>query len=345
MLKGLRNRIDEWFGRPDFDWIQVEVTTHCNARCLYCPTATPGADWPRAHMPLDIFRRVLPALARSAQPSSWRQPVFHLQGWGEPLLNPDFFTMAALAKRAGLRTSTTSNGLLIDDKTAVRIVESGIDILSLSVAGVDERNNAIRRGTRLEQVFDALAAIERQKTAHRSVTPAVHIAYMLLASGLDDVERIPQTFAGRGVEQIVISTLELVPDAGLFAEAIRPQTDADYAALDRRLGRVAEDAAAQGITLAYRIPPPLHKQPGLCAENIQAALVVTVDGQATPCLFNRFEGDGHAAPAAAPFLFGDLTRESPTAIWWSDPYRRFRRSFFDGAPPPRCLACSKLERH
>lgn len=345
MLKAFRRRIDEWVCRPDFDWIQVEVTTHCDARCLYCPTAVSGAEWMRRHMSLDTFRRILPALARSVRPSAGRQPILHLQGWGEPLLNPDFFVMADLAKRAGLRTSTTSNGMLIDDRTAARIVESRIDVFSLSVAGIDRRNDAIRRGTRLEQVFAALAAIEKHKKARQSATPAVHIAYMLLASGLDDAGRIPETFAGRGVEQIVVSTLGFVPDPSLFPEAIVPRTDAEYDALKRRLDKVAEDAAGRDINLAYRIPPPRDPRPGLCFENVLAALVVTVDGQATPCILNRFRGDGHAELAPAPFLFGDLTRQSPTEIWWSDPYRRFRRSFIDGAPPTRCLACSKLDRH
>lgn len=337
MPQGLRQRVRDWVYRPWLDWAQVEVTTECNARCVYCPTATLGRAWPRRHMSLADFKRILPMLARSARPSPWVEPLLHLQGWGEPLLNSDFLAIVAAAKGAGLRIGTTSNAMALDDEMAANLVAAGIDVLSLSVAGIDGRNDAIRRGTRLERVFGALAQLDRHKKEKGSATPSLHIAYMLLTSGLTDVERIPETFAGRGVDQIVISTLGFVADETLRPEAIVPQTEAEYETLDRRLGLVAEKAAGVGIELHYRIPPPPGRRPDLCVENVQAAAIVTVDGEVTPCMFSRFD--------ETPFIFGDLARQSLSEIWWNDSYLRFRRSFWDGAPSPRCLACDKLDRH
>jgi radical SAM protein with 4Fe4S-binding SPASM domain len=337
MAQNLGQRIRDWVYRPWLDWVQVEVTTACNARCIYCPTAVLGDAWPRRHMSLADFRRILPMLARSARPSPWVQPLLHLQGWGEPLLNPDFPAIVATAKRAGMRIGTTSNAMALDSETAARLIEAGVDVLSLSVAGVDERNDAIRRGTRLARVFEALAGLDHHKKQRGSATPSLHIAYMLLASGLGDVERIPETFAGRGVDQIVVSTLGFVAEETLRGEAIVARTEAEYEALDRRLGLVAAKAAGLDMELHYRIPPPPGRPPGLCAENVQAALVVTVDGKVTPCMFSRFD--------ETPLAFGDLAGQSLSEIWWNESYLKFRRSFWDGTPPPRCLACDKLDRH
>lgn len=336
MAHGLGQRVRDWVFRPWLDWVQVEVSTECNARCIYCPTATPGAVWPRRHMSLADFRRILPMVALSARPSSWRQPLLHLQGWGEPLLNPDFLAIVAAAKGAGLRIGTTSNAMALDSAMAAELVESGIDVVSLSVASVDGRNDAIRRGTRLERVFEALTALGRCKKERHCATPSLHIAYMLLTSGLDDVDRIPETFVGRGVHQIVVSTLGFIADEPLRTEAILPRTEAEYTALDSRLDQVAQRAAAMGMALNYRIPPPPDRRPGLCAENVQAAVIVTVDGDVTPCMFSRFDD--------VPLVFGNLARQSLSEIWWSDDYLKFRRSFWDGAPPPRCLACDKVDR-
>jgi len=336
MLEGFRQGVLDWVHQPWLDWAQIEVGTDCNARCVYCPTAVLGDKWRRRHMPLADFLRILPMVARSLRSSSWGRPLLHLQGWGEPLLNPDFFAMVAAAREKGLRVGTTSNGMALDSAIAARLVETGVETISLSVAGVDARNDAIRRGTRLDRVFAALDALDRCKSERQSATPAVHVAYMLLASGLDDVERIPETFAGRGVEQIVVSTLGFVPDPSLADQAIAPRSEAEYEALDARLARVAETAAAMGMALAHRIPPPPGRRSELCAENVQAALVVTVDGEVTPCMFTRFDD--------APFVFGDLARRPLSDIWRSDPYLKFRRAFLDGAPPARCLACDKLDR-
>lgn len=337
MARSLRQYVRDWVFRPWLDWVQVEVSTECNARCVYCPTAVLGDRWRRRHMTLAEFQHLLPMLARATRPSSWRRPLLHLQGWGEPLLNPDFPAMVEAGRRAGVQIGTTSNGMALDSAMAARLVEAGLATISLSVAGIDGRNDAIRRGTRLDRVFAALAALDRCKAKRQSAAPAVHIAYMLLASGLDDVERIPETFAGRGVDQIVVSTLGFVPDEALRGEVIVPRTEAEYEALDQRLARVAGKAADMGMTFAYRIPPPPGRRPELCAENVQAALVVTVDGEVTPCMFTRFDD--------APFVFGDLGRQSLSEAWWSDSYLKFRRSFWDGAPPARCLACDKLDRH
>lgn len=345
MRQGLHRRVYDWLYQPWLDWAQIEVSTDCPARCLYCPTTVLGKTWSRRHMTLADFRRILPMLARSTRPSPWRQPLLHLQGWGEPLLNPDFFAMVAAAKRAGLRVGTTSNGMTIDSAMAARIVQSGIDIISLSVAGIDQRNDAIRRGTRLDGVFDALAALDRHKKALQSATPSVHIAFMLLASGLDDVEHIAETFAHRGVDQIVVSTFDFVPDDSLRAEAVVPRTASDYETLSQCLGHAAAKAAEMGMSFHYRIPPPLGGQPGLCAEHVQAALIVTIDGEVTPCMFNRFGEQDPSSPSSPPYSFGNLAQQSLAEIWWSEPYLRFRRSFWNGTPPAQCLACSKLDRH
>ena len=92
--------------RPRLDWIQVEVTSYCNAACVYCPHTVYQGHWASRHLPLTTFAKLLPALARAR--------LVYLQGWGEPLLHPDFFNMVALAKQAGCRVGTTTNGMLLD---------------------------------------------------------------------------------------------------------------------------------------------------------------------------------------------------------------------------------------
>jgi len=331
----------DWCFRPRLDWIQVEVGTDCNARCIYCPRATTPSDWPRKQMPLEIFEKILPKLARSATRSHWRNPLIHLQGWGEPFLNPDFFAMVDMTKRASCAVATTTNATQFAETTATRIIDSGIDVMSFSLAGMDERNDRIRRGTRLKQVLDAIAMLDRIKKERSSATPAIHIAYMLLKSGIEDIERIPDFFAGRGIAQIVISLLSIIPDPAMRHEAIAPATEEECQILNRRLARVAERAGERGFELHYRIPRP-NRLPGLCVENVQAAIVVTADGNVTPCMLDRFRAEHDPRPNPNPLSFGNLAEQSLADIWWNDDYVGFRRSFWDAKPPPRCLACQKL---
>ena len=111
--------------RP-LDCVQVEVTSCCAGRCVYCPHTTQAAVWRSRHMPDAVFAALWPLLRRSGRA--------HLQGWGEPLLHPRFFDFAALARKAGCQVSSTSCGLCMDADLAARIVQSGMDMLAFSLA-------------------------------------------------------------------------------------------------------------------------------------------------------------------------------------------------------------------
>lgn len=75
------------------DWIQVEVTSSCNAACSYCSRTAYRRNWQDRFMPLETFERLMPSLRRAS--------LAYLQGWGEPFLHPDLPAMIRLAKTAG----------------------------------------------------------------------------------------------------------------------------------------------------------------------------------------------------------------------------------------------------
>ena len=100
--------------RRPFDCLQVEVTSRCPGRCTYCPQTVLRQQWLARDMDWDTFVPLWPLMRRASR--------VHLQGWGEPLLNPLFFDMVALARKAGCDVSTTTSGLLMTPELARRIV-------------------------------------------------------------------------------------------------------------------------------------------------------------------------------------------------------------------------------
>jgi putative metalloenzyme radical SAM/SPASM domain maturase len=108
--------------------LQVEVTTRCNMRCAMCVKTAPDSRIPETDLDLAAFTRLGPALARCQ--------ALVLNGIGEPLLNPDLAEMAAFARSAmpesgwiGFQT----NGLLVTENLADRLVEAGVDTFCISV--------------------------------------------------------------------------------------------------------------------------------------------------------------------------------------------------------------------
>jgi len=326
-----------WFG-PRFDWIQVEVTSDCPAACRYCPRTAYRTLWQDRYLSLESFRRIQPAFARAQ--------MVYLQGWGEPLLHPDFFTMAALAQAAGCRVGATTNGMLLNPERIASLVAAGLDVVALSLAGTDVHNDAIRRGTRLEQVLEAIRALDREKRRANSRKPALHVAYMLLRSRINDLEVLPSLLQGLGLSQVVISTLDFVAGSELESEAIRPSTAGEYKDLEVYLQRVVRSGAQSGLPIHYHFSHPRKNRSG-CTENIRRGLCVASDGAVTPCVFTnllipggRYLRQGEEIPYERR-VFGNINQESLTDIWRKKNYRRFRSSFNRGPLSPDCEGCPK----
>ena len=66
---------------------------------------------------------------------------------------------------------------------------------------VDEKNDRIRKGTRIKKVLECMEEIHRAKQKYVSATPAIHIAYMLLQSGLEELEKLPEFLILTGADQ------------------------------------------------------------------------------------------------------------------------------------------------
>jgi MoaA/NifB/PqqE/SkfB family radical SAM enzyme len=328
---GLWESIKEAFlgARRLLDCLQVEVTSRCPGRCTYCPHTTFKESWRPQDMEMATFRRLWSLMRRSGR--------VHLQGWGEPLLNPAFFQMAALARKAGCQVSTTTCGLRMDEALAGQIVASGIDIVAFSLAGADADSNAPRRGVDFDRVCEAVAVLQAVRRRRMGVHLEVHFAYLMLASAMEAVRGLPQLMQRLGVHAAVVSTLDFIPEPGLEGEAFQPH---DTEKLSRAQAVLAETAAAAhrlGLDFHYELPDPGACGTS-CRENISRSLYVSADGSVSPCVYVNVP-----AAAADPTrrVFGNVHDQDPLAIWESAEFRRFRERLAGGDPDLSCRSCPK----
>ena len=246
------------------DCIQVEVTSRCPGRCAYCPHTTRRADWVSRDMDLATFARLEPMLHRTGR--------VHLQGWGEPLLNPAFFDMAAIARRAGCAVSTTTCGLCMDDDIAAGLVASGIDIAAFSFAGTDPESNRSRAGVDFDRVCDAIGRLAAAKAARGADSPAIHLAYLLLASNLEAVRGLPALMRRLSVQGAVVSTLDYIAAPGMEADAYLPHETDKIAAAAAVLEQTAAEAERLGRGFHFELPQAAAPGHGLPRERRPVAL-------------------------------------------------------------------------
>jgi MoaA/NifB/PqqE/SkfB family radical SAM enzyme len=324
---------------PTFDWIQVEITSSCNAACIYCPRTVYRDVWEDRHLPLDTFRKLEPAFAKSRH--------VHLQGWGEPFLHPDFFDMVAIAKAAGCWVGTTTNGMLLNRDRITRMIESGVDIIAFSLAGTGETNNVIRKGTSLKKVLEAIQALDREKRERGRERPEIHVAYMLFRSGMGELEALPALLDGLGVSQVVVSTLDFVPTDELRKESVIPATEEEYLGICSRLDHLVEAGRMKDLSVHYHLVSP-DKRREVCTENIQRALCISSDGAVTPCMYTNLRVSGTyydlkgKRVSCERMVFGNIYEKEVKDIWKEKSYSAFRRSFCKGELAPTCQKCPKI---
>jgi MoaA/NifB/PqqE/SkfB family radical SAM enzyme len=261
---------------PSLGWIQVEISTHCNAGCIYCPRTVYRKHWQNRLLPLEIFKKLVPAFPKTR--------LVHLQGWGEPFIHPHFIEMLRISKKAGCLVGTTTNGTLLNLRTIEELVNEGLDIIAFSIAGTDEAyNNKIRQGTSLKKVLEAIDIINTVKARYHTDKPDVHIAYMLLRSGLSQIEKLPLLAENIGVSQIVASSLTLVPDRELQSESVLASDSTEFSEKKLYLQQIKKLCSDKDINLHFRIVHPFSDD-RFCSENIEKALVIGSDGNISPCV-------------------------------------------------------------
>jgi MoaA/NifB/PqqE/SkfB family radical SAM enzyme len=324
---------------PYLDWIQVEVTSRCNAECVYCPNAVYRDLRQGVHMPMELFLKA----ARAFRLTS----LVYLQGWGEPLLHPQFFDMVQIARRSGCRVGVTTNGALIDEEVAERLVSEGLSIVGFSLAGTDERQDHIRRGAGVGKVLQAIELLDQAKRRRGSSLPELHAAYMWLRSQFDAARDLPALLEGTGIRQAVVSTLDFLPREDLAGEFIHAWDAEEEVRLKRIAAEVIEAGKRRGIEIIFRIVAPFGA-PGRCTENILNGVVVSCRGFVSPCVFGNMPDLQALSAGDASFsvprriIFGSIDDRSLSDVWMEKSYKAFRREHAAGRIPPVCASCPKL---
>jgi len=126
--------------------IYIESTNRCNLDCIMCPRRLMSRA--QIDMDLDTFDRIL----RQIDTQLTEMIVLHSDG--EPLINPNIIEMIQRVKSFDLPVMTSTNAALLDESTAQMIINSGLDVLTLSIDSInDVVYETIRKGASYKKVM------------------------------------------------------------------------------------------------------------------------------------------------------------------------------------------------
>jgi radical SAM protein with 4Fe4S-binding SPASM domain len=133
----------------------VETTAKCNIYCPMCPRET--HKQPKEDMQDSVFRKLVEGASETAE-------HMMLIGLGEPLLDRAIFDRIAYCEQPGISSLISTNGTLLDEAAAKRLLDSPLEHITLSFDGASKETfETYRKGARFEKVRDNFVRFARMK--------------------------------------------------------------------------------------------------------------------------------------------------------------------------------------
>lgn len=133
--------------------LDIEITTFCNLGCPMCPRTIQiknGEFGKIQHIDTELFKKLIEEGAKNGLAS------VKFNYLGEPLMHPDVIEMVKHCKSEGIiDVMFNTNGVLLDEKMSIGLLEAGIDGLFVSFDSSNkETYESIRIGAKFEDVYE-----------------------------------------------------------------------------------------------------------------------------------------------------------------------------------------------
>jgi radical SAM protein with 4Fe4S-binding SPASM domain len=137
---------DVW-RKHNYKWLDVEINTHCNYRCTFCPVST--SPFSKQFMSDELFELVLQRM------SDYGARIIGFDFFNEPALDPKLLKRIRCAKDYGVSVKLYSNGSLLDEEKLRAIAEIGILTLTINLPTIDpEEFSRVTKSKLLHRVIE-----------------------------------------------------------------------------------------------------------------------------------------------------------------------------------------------
>jgi Fe-coproporphyrin III synthase len=297
--------------------INIPITDRCNLKCTMCPRQST-----EDLIEIDIPDDTLQCLIDSSRDLS----CVLLQGLGEPLLYKNICNVVRLLKgkmRENSEIGLTSNATLLNEQTALKLLDSEVDFLYFSVdAATKSTYEAIRVGADFEAVIANISrCVQYRGSTHK---PRFMMNFVITRQNHYEIAAFAQLAAELGIENVTYSHC-LSAQSGTMEIADKKDV------LLSQFERAREVAEKNGVNIYF---PPLEKTKEEKCFFMERA-VVLAQGDVVPC---HAMAPGYRARERSK-VFGNVRRKALEEIWNQPDYTKFRQRVLVGDYPDECAGC------
>ncbi len=303
--------------------IQFEPTTYCNLNCESCARSK-YLTHPK-HLSLENFKHIIEQI---------RPMKISLSGAGEPFMNPHLFDLIRLAKEYGCSINTTTNGTLLTQEVCDHIVESGLDLMKISIDAATPETYQKNRGVdKFFQIADGIRALTEARKRLDSIKPFIRFNYVMSKDNFHEMA----------------ATIELARKLGISAIYFQPL---DLTGIEERqellVGALTYEGLLQEIISAIKVSQqnqistnlldirkklPLYwRKYQMKTRDLDAARIcilpwfsahITLEGMMRPCCscFQNYTN------------MGNILQTDVQDVWNGEKYRHFRKVIREGKRP------------
>jgi MoaA/NifB/PqqE/SkfB family radical SAM enzyme len=310
--------------RPFLAW-QIELTTRCPLRCKMCIRAE-SDDWQFQDMSFEDFKKLLPYLKDVE--------TVVLEGWGESLLHKDLSQCIRLVKKEGSQVGFVTSGMGLTENRVAELIEAGLDFVGFSISGTTpETHDAIRVNSHLPEVLHAVRLFHKEKKHQGLLRPKMHLIFLMLKDNIFEVPSVPSLAKEIGIEEVVLTNI--CHTINVWQERQRVFAwDGEKNPYEETVKKA--EANARKLNIRLKRPSLSAIDVPVCEENPLGNLYISAEGEVSPCVylypplpspFKRiFCGKEHSIEKVS---FGNIFRDSFSAIWNRANYEQFRNRFIE----------------
>lgn len=186
--------------------ILVDVAESCNLGCIHCPHPTfkKSSHYTGASLDPALNSKLVDEVATHGR--GLTQYIRYASN-GEPLMFPKIYDMLGYAKKnSGTTVTLTTNGVLLSDKNIELLMETGVDVVDISIdAFSNEAYKQIRKGNLDITRRNVLALIQKSKSLGNPTK--VVVSYVEQDLNRNETKSFQDFWEGNGADYVVIRRL------------------------------------------------------------------------------------------------------------------------------------------
>lgn len=338
---------------PALSKLYFEPTNACNLNCQTC--IRHSWDESEGFMDIALYKKIL---HEAKDLSSLKEISFW--GFGEPLLHPHILEMIALAKDLKVKTKLITNGMLLDREMAKGLIASGLDTIVVSIDGSSEAVHAeIRSGSDLVSVKDNIRALRLIRDDLDLLNPEIGIEFVATRRNVQELGNLRIIAGEIGANFIFVTNL--LPYSSDMKEDILYWNSIDMRIPDRgspfnpRIYLPPIDNRDELAQALLKLSGPIdlshqtiHKGNGYCKFVGEGSLVVSWDGEVSPCIPLMHSYSCYIFEREKKFKcykIGNTKQKTIKELWQDPAYLSFRDRVqrFAFSPCVHCGGCHMAE--